>query len=99
MAEKIKKIIKTGMGWTASVTELYKKSFASRMMIVAFHRVNDRPSPDDPLTCTSEEFERFCRYFKAHFHVVSLAQQIAALHAGKSMGGTLSITFDDGYVD
>jgi peptidoglycan/xylan/chitin deacetylase (PgdA/CDA1 family) len=68
------------------------------MVIMAFHRVDDA-IPEDPLTYSSERFEKFCRFFKEHFRVVSLTEQVAGSVTGKDMGGTLSITLDDGYRD
>ena len=54
---------------------------------------------EDGLTCGSAKFEDFCEFFRAHFRVVPLSEQVAGRNAGKDMGGTLSITFDDGYRD
>ena len=68
------------------------------MTIVAFHRVNDR-LVGDPLTCSTAKFEAFCSFFRAHFRVLPLSEQVAGARAGKDLGGTLSITFDDGYLD
>jgi peptidoglycan/xylan/chitin deacetylase (PgdA/CDA1 family) len=94
----LKNLLKAGIGRVASMTGVFNASSASKMRIVAFHRVNDRLPPDS-LTCTSKMFEEFCRYFKTHFKVVPLSEQIQACHEKRSMGGTLSITFDDGYLD
>jgi peptidoglycan/xylan/chitin deacetylase (PgdA/CDA1 family) len=68
------------------------------MVIMAFHRVND-DLPEDGLTCRSQKFEEFCKFFLAHFTVLSLAEQVEGCKSGRDMGGTLSITFDDGYRD
>lgn len=90
--------IKTLLGRAADVTGIGDRNFANVMTIIAFHRVNDE-LPNDGLTCSSAEFESFCRFFKDHFRPVSLSQQVAEARAGRSMAGTLSITFDDGYLD
>lgn len=92
------KLLKSILGTTAARLGLYKRTFASKLVIVAFHRVNDQLPPDD-LTCTSTAFREFCEFFRDHFRVVPLSQQIDALHAGRAMDGTMSITFDDGYLD
>lgn len=68
------------------------------MTIVAFHRVTD-DIPEDWLTCEARKFEAFCRFFQRHFRVLPLAEQVARSRAGEDLGGTLSITFDDGYRD
>lgn len=94
----IKKRFKAAIGRAAGVSGLYARAFRSKMLIVAFHRVNNVLAEDD-LTCGSEKFEEFCRFFRRHFTVVPLSVQAAACRRGKEMGGTLSITFDDGYRD
>jgi peptidoglycan/xylan/chitin deacetylase (PgdA/CDA1 family) len=93
-----KKIIKTLMGRIAGLSGAYERAFASGMMVVAFHRVNDELATD-PLTCSSAQFGAFCRFFRKHARVVPLSEQVAAFHAGTDMRGTVAITFDDGYRD
>jgi peptidoglycan/xylan/chitin deacetylase (PgdA/CDA1 family) len=51
------------------------------------------------LTCGAAKFEAFCRFFAKYFRVPPLSEQIAACRDGRDVGGTLSITFDDGYLD
>jgi len=94
----MKKELKAVMGRVAGATGIVGRHFRSKMTIVAFHRVNDRFAADG-LTCSSAKFEAFCGYFRKHFRVVPLAQQVADCRAGRAGGGTLSITFDDGYLD
>lgn len=96
--DNLKSSLKSLIGRAAALAGLYERAFRSKMTIVAFHRVNDQ-LPDDGLTCSSAKFEAFCRFFRKHFDVVPLSAQVAGCHAGKDMGGTLSITFDDGYLD
>ena len=98
MAATIRKRLKSAMGRVAGLTGAYERCFRSQMTIVAFHRVNDLLA-DDSLTCSPAKFETFCRFFRQHFRVVSLSEQVAASRMGSDMGGTLSITFDDGYLD
>ena len=83
------------LGRIAAMSGLYRRRFESHMTIVAFHRVSDQ-TPVDGLTCDPATFEAFCRFFARYFRVMSLADQLAA---GRDLGGTLSITFDDGYRD
>ena len=98
MTVKTKKKIKGFLGCTAGMVGLLEYGFRSKMMIVTFHRVNDW-MVEDGITCETKKFEAFCKYFREHFEVVPLADQVAACRDGRSMGGTLSITFDDGYRD
>ena len=90
--------IKNALGWAADLTGLLRRNFRSHMIIMAFHRVNDWME-EDGITCDSKKFELFCRFFKSHFSVVPLTTQLAGFYDGKDIGGTLSITFDDGYRD
>ncbi len=98
MKTRLAKGLKTILGRAAAATGIDARNFGSVMTIVAFHRVNDK-LPEDGLTCPSAKFELFCRFFMRHFRVVSLSEQVAGARAGRSMAGSLSITFDDGYLD
>ena len=98
MKVPISKRIKAVLGSASGFSGVYARDFRSKMVVVAFHRVNDELVADG-LTCGSAKFEAFCRFFREHFRIVPLSEQVAACHAGKDMGGTLSITFDDGYRD
>lgn len=98
MSQLVKKPIKSMLGGLGGITGVYERKFRSKMTIVAFHRVNDVMEAD-ALTCSAAKFEAFCKFFRKHFRVVSMAQQVAAFRTGEDMGGTLSITFDDGYLD
>jgi peptidoglycan/xylan/chitin deacetylase (PgdA/CDA1 family) len=93
-----KKKIKTVLGLAADAMGISARRYASVSTIVAFHRIND-DLPEDGLTCSAAKFENFCRYFSSRFRVVSLSEQIARSRLGQDIGGTLSITFDDGYLD
>jgi len=93
-----RKKLKTVLGRAAGFAGMYSRRFRSSMTIVAFHRVNDTQARDG-LTCSPEKFRAFCRFFQQHFRVVPLAEQVAGCRAGRDMGGTLAITFDDGYLD
>lgn len=70
---------------------------SNRVWIVAFHRVDDL-GYSNPLVCGIEEFERFCAFLGRTFEVLTLSEQLDRLGRGDA-GGTLSITFDDGYLD
>jgi peptidoglycan/xylan/chitin deacetylase (PgdA/CDA1 family) len=94
VAKRVKSVLGRAAGWTGA----YSRDFRSKMTIVAFHRVNDQ-IPLDGLTCTSAKFEAFCHFFQRHFDVLPVSEQVAGCRAGRDMGGTLSITFDDGYLD
>lgn len=98
MSVSVKKQVKEAMGRLAGGVGLYALQFRSKMVVMAFHRVNDQLA-EDGLTCGSEKFTEFCEFFREHFSVVPLPEQIAGCRAGKDLGGTLSITFDDGYRD
>jgi peptidoglycan/xylan/chitin deacetylase (PgdA/CDA1 family) len=98
MSHFLKVKLKTAMGALAGASGIYERGFKSQMTIVAFHRVNDR-LPGDGLTCNSKKFADFCEFFRRYFNVVSFSDQVRGCVSGRDMGGTLSITFDDGYLD
>lgn len=92
------KRIKDLLGRAAHAAGMYERRFRSKQVVVAFHRVNDWMA-EDGITCRSARFEEFCRFFMDHFRVVPLSEQVAGCRDWRDMGGTLSITFDDGYKD
>lgn len=94
----IAKRVKAVIGYAAARVGVFAWDFRSKMTIVTYHRVRD-DLPEDGLTCSSARFEKFCKFFRANFRVIPLAEQVAGCSAAKDMGGTLSITFDDGYRD
>ena len=93
-----KKRIKNWLGHAAGATGVYAHNFRSKMVVVTFHRVNDWMA-EDGITCGSKRFEQFCAFFQRHFRVVPLSEQVAGCWQSRDMGGTLAITFDDGYRD
>lgn len=98
MNTPVKKKIKDIMGRAAEAAGMFARDFSSKMVVVTFHRVNDW-MVEDGITCSSAKFEAFCRFFQKHFRVVRLSDQLAGCREERGMGGTLSITFDDGYRD
>src|SRR5580765_3543579 len=98
MAIGLRRQAKDALGRAAGITGTYARRFRSQMTVVAFHRVTDQLAADG-LTCGPAKFEAFCRFFARHFRVLPLSEQIAACRTGRDVGGTLSITFDDGYLD
>ena len=94
----IRRRAKDAIGRAAGLTGGYARRFRSQMTVVAFHRVTDALAADG-LTCSAAKFEAFCKFFAKHFQVVALSEQVRICRAGGDVGGTLSITFDDGYAD
>jgi peptidoglycan/xylan/chitin deacetylase (PgdA/CDA1 family) len=94
----IRKRAKDAIGRVAGLTGCYARRFRSQMTVVAFHRVTDELVADG-LTCSPAKFEAFCKFFAKHFRVLALSEQLRICRAAGDLGGTLSITFDDGYLD
>jgi peptidoglycan/xylan/chitin deacetylase (PgdA/CDA1 family) len=88
--------IKAFVGWLLFRSGIYRLVWRGQAVIVVFHRVNDS-YPDDPLTCTTAEFERFTRFFARFFEVIPLGELLRRLRDGSSLDGSLTVTFDDGY--
>ena len=94
----VKQKIKEVLGRAVETAGLLQRDFRSKMVVVTFHRVNDWMEQDG-ITCRAAKFETFCDFFRTRFEVVRLSEQVAGCREGRLMGGTLSITFDDGYRD
>ena len=98
MKTPIRKKIKGAIGRVAGLSGVLARRFRSKMIIVAFHRVSDA-LPEDGMTHSSAKFEQYCEFFRTHFKVIPLSEQVASCNAANDLGGTLSITLDDGYRD
>jgi peptidoglycan/xylan/chitin deacetylase (PgdA/CDA1 family) len=89
--------VKILAGWMIFRSGLHRRLLRGRAAIVVFHRVSDA-YPNDPITSTCAEFERFVRFFAQFFVVISLTALLDRLECGADVGSTLTITFDDGYL-
>jgi peptidoglycan/xylan/chitin deacetylase (PgdA/CDA1 family) len=93
----MKSLIRAQIGRLLMHARLLERINRNAFYIVAFHRVNDLMQ--DPLTCSTRDFEAYCRFFATHFNVVPLSMQLDWLQGGGPLAGSLAITFDDGYRD
>jgi peptidoglycan/xylan/chitin deacetylase (PgdA/CDA1 family) len=91
-------LIKRLVGRTIFESHLDALLLRNNAVIVTFHRVQDTDAAEG-LTVGVRLFEEYCRFFKRHFNVVSLAQLVDKLEQGASLNRELAITFDDGYRD
>jgi len=94
----LRRRLKHNLGLVLFQTGLYRRFFRDQAVVVLFHRVDDR-YPTDPLTCTARKFAAFCDFFARYFTVVPLSELVRRVAEGRSVGGLLSVTFDDGYRD
>jgi peptidoglycan/xylan/chitin deacetylase (PgdA/CDA1 family) len=90
--------IKRLLGRTIFASHLDAVLLRNTAVIVTFHRVQDTETPEG-LTVSVPMFESYCRFFKRHFHVVSLRELVGKLERGTKLNRELAITFDDGYRD
>lgn len=89
--------VKRGLGRVFAIARAYRPGMAARAVIVAFHSIS--VSRENAVTRTARDFELFCRFFRANFDVVPLAELLERLAHGQPLAGGLAITFDDGYRD
>jgi peptidoglycan/xylan/chitin deacetylase (PgdA/CDA1 family) len=92
---KVKRLLGQGLFVSHLDALLLKKD----AVVVSFHRVRDGADASDGLTVDRRTFERYCRFFRRHFRVVSLADLVDGLEAERCPRRELVITFDDGYLD
>jgi peptidoglycan/xylan/chitin deacetylase (PgdA/CDA1 family) len=93
-----KRRLKAKLGATAFTARAQRVLLRHSAVVVAFHRVDDRLK-GNPISCTVDEFRRFCDFFQKHFEIVSTSEVLRRLHRGADLSGCLAITFDDGYRD
>jgi peptidoglycan/xylan/chitin deacetylase (PgdA/CDA1 family) len=90
--------LKTFLGYALYATPWPRFYFRDKFIVTAFHRINST-TLGDGITCAPDMFRRVCVWLKQNFRVIPLADQIDALESKRILGGTASITFDDGYLD
>jgi peptidoglycan/xylan/chitin deacetylase (PgdA/CDA1 family) len=90
--------IKAMLGHVVFASRLNGVLLRDAAVVVAFHRVDAAPDPRG-LSIDPATFERYCRFFRRHFHVIPLRELIAKLERGELPNRHLAITFDDGYRD
>lgn len=90
--------IKTMLGWLLCHAGLFRRLLSGKAVVILFHRVNPALK-GNPISCTPEEFERYCRFLKRYFTVVPFSELIARLRRGEEVSGLACINFDDGYRD
>lgn len=74
--------------------------FASRALILLYHRVIDLPSPDPfLLSVTPQHFAEHLEILREHGHLMQLQQLAQALRDGNLPRRAVAITFDDGYAN
>jgi peptidoglycan/xylan/chitin deacetylase (PgdA/CDA1 family) len=70
-----------------------------RLVVLAYHRVNDLDSDTSPYTVAPRQFEEHVRYAKDRFHVITFAEALRMRSSRDAAEDCLVITFDDGFRD
>jgi peptidoglycan/xylan/chitin deacetylase (PgdA/CDA1 family) len=94
----MKRRLKHWLGQSAFATGAYRRFFQQRAVITLFHRVDDRLA-GNPISCTVDEFRRYCDFFRRYFVVVGMGELLDRIARGEDISRHLVITFDDGYKD
>lgn len=94
----MKRLVYSALGRALLVSGRARRAMGNRAAVAVFHRVDDR-FPGNPLTVSQREFRQYCDVFRRHFDVISVAELLDRLASGRSVGGAVAITFDDGYLD
>ena len=98
MINTMKDPIKRLLGQTIFASRLDGLLLKNTAIVVAFHRIKNSDRTEG-LTIDVPMFDRYCRFFKDHFHVVPLRDIVTRLERGQRLNRELAITFDDGYLD
>jgi len=76
-----------------------KKNDLREPLVLLYHRVAMDPVDSQLLSVTPENFEEQLIILKKNFDIIPLGRLVKDLRSRKLKQGTLSITFDDGYLD
>jgi len=82
---------------TVSLRREEKNEKAS--MVLIYHRVADDPVDRNLLTVSPDNFAEHLKILQNEFRPVPLRQFLDEAEKGKLIPGTVSLTFDDGYLD
>jgi len=94
--QKLKKLVKHLIGSATALGGVSEQFDFG--VLVGFHRILES-GPLCPISTHRKLFESFCEFAAAKFEVISLSEFRNRLGSGGDIGGTLVITFDDGYKD
>lgn len=73
--------------------------FQPKLNILMYHRVMPKPDPLRPWEVDKQQFHQHMEWISGVFNVIPLQDALENLIAGKLERRSLSITFDDGYLD
>ncbi len=68
-------------------------------MVLIYHRVAEDPIDRNLLAVSPENFEKHLKILSENFRVIPLWEFLSELDEGRLVPGTISLTFDDGYLD
>lgn len=81
------------------VARRLKDRFASRALILAYHRVTELPNDPYLLTVTPKHFAEQLEVIRRHYFPMRLESLVDALREGRVPRRAVVVTFDDGYAD
>lgn len=67
--------------------------------VLLYHRVCDDPVDPQLLSVSPDHFRQHLSILSESFRIIPLFEMVDSLKKGRLVPGTVSITFDDGYVD
>lgn len=94
----MKRALYDGLGRLLYPLGLAAPGMGSKAAVAVFHRIDDR-YPGNPITAGRAEFRAYCEFFARYFDVITVTELLDRMAQGRPIGGTLAITFDDGYLD
>jgi peptidoglycan/xylan/chitin deacetylase (PgdA/CDA1 family) len=94
----LRRSVAGGLGALAFRAGLHRPLLRDHAVVAVFHRIDDR-YPGNPITTSVPLFTELCEFFARYFTVVPFGRLVSMVREGRSVGGQLAISFDDGYRD
>jgi peptidoglycan/xylan/chitin deacetylase (PgdA/CDA1 family) len=78
----------------------WKRRYSNSFLVLAYHRITDKPDFQDPLKVSASNFEKQIHFLKEHYTIISGEELADIIKNNKPFPeNSCLITFDDGWAD